>query len=108
LAYDLRPFFHQLPKTLAVDVQWPESEPVTLCKYYSGEKRLAAWAGEAVSSPGCPPAGGCACRVLVKVRDVEDVCSIYPGPHPVLICGEFGRHFDTFAKLYELDIVTNC
>lgn len=107
-AYDLRPFFHQLPKTLALDVQWPEGEPVTLCKYYSGEKRLAAWAGESVSSPGCPPSGGCASRVLVKVRDIEDVCTIYPGPHPVLICGEFGRHFKTFAKLYEMDIATNC
>lgn len=106
--YDLRPFFHQLPKTLALDVKWPAGEPVTLCKYHANEKRLDAWAGDVVDSPACPPSGGCATRVLVKMRDVQDVCSIYPGPHPVLFCGEFGHHIKTFAKLFEVEIKTNC
>lgn len=106
--YDLRPFFHQMPKTLALDVQWPEGEPVTLCKYHANERRLDAWLGDVVSSPKCPPSGGCATRVLVKMRDVQDVCTIYPGPHPVLFCGDFASHLKTFARLYEYDIKTNC
>ena len=43
--YDLRPFFHQMPKTLALDVQWPAGEPVTLFKYQSGKNLLDAWGG---------------------------------------------------------------
>ncbi len=105
--YDLRPFFHQLPKTLALDVKWPEGEPVTLCKYHSGEKRLDAWNGTVVTSPSSPPTGGCATRVLVKLDKVEDVCTVYPGPHPVLYCGSFAKNLETFAGLYELDIKTN-
>jgi hypothetical protein len=80
---------------------------VTLCKYHSDKKLLDAWAGEIVSSPTCPPTGGCATRVLVKVRDVPDVCSIYPGPHPVLFCGDYARQLRVFADLYELEIRTN-
>jgi len=104
----LRPFFHQLPKTLALDVQWPEGETVTLCKYHSGKKQIDAWRGTVVSSPTCPPSGGCATRVLVKIEDVKDVVSIYNGPHPILYCGDFGPHLKTLAKLYELEVRGNC
>ena len=106
--YALRPFFHQLPKTLALDVQWPEGERVTLCKYHSGERSLDAWAGEVISSPACPPAGGCASRVLVKMDNVEDICTIYGGPHPVLYCGDHARQLKTFAQLYEVTLRGNC
>jgi len=106
--YDVRPFFHQLPKTLALDVQWPAGEPATLFKYLSGQKVLHAWRGTVVGSPTCPPAGGCATRVLVKLDGVADVCSVYSGPHPVLYCGDFARHAKAFAQLYGLEIRTNC
>ncbi len=106
--YSLRPFFHQMPKTLALDVQWPAGETVTLCKYHSGKKQLDAWRGQVVSSPTCPPTGGCATRVLVRIPDVKDVCTIYPGPHPILYCGDFAGHLKTLAKLYELELRTNC
>ncbi len=105
--YDLRPFFHQLPKTLALDVQWPAGEAVTLFKYDGEGPRLHAWSGKVVSSPGCPPTGGCATRVLVDMDDVKDVCSIYPGPHPALFCGNHTRQAKTFATLYGLDLRTN-
>lgn len=105
--YSLRPFFHQAPKTVAFDVQWPEGAPATLCKYHSGENRVDAWAGEVVASPACPPTGGCATRVLVKLHDVADVCQVYPGPHPVLYCGDYARQMKTFAQLYDLEIKTN-
>jgi len=104
----LRPFFHQLPKTLALDVQWPEGERATLCKYHTGKNLLDAWTGEIVCSPTCPPTGGCATRLLVKLDDVKDVCEVYPGPHPIMYCGDFGRQLKTFAQLYCLDIRTNC
>ncbi len=105
--YDLRPFFHQMPKTMALDVQWPPHEPATLFKYQSEKKTLNAWRGNVISSPGTPPTGGCATRVLVKLDSVPDVCSVYAGPHPVLYCGDFARHAKTFAQLYGLDIRTN-
>ncbi len=107
-AYDLRPFFHQMPQTLALDVQWPRGETVTLCKYHSGKQQLDAWRGEVISSPTSPPTGGCATRTLVKIEGVTDVCSVYGGPHPVLYCGDFARHLKTLAQLYELEIRTNC
>ncbi|HRT09438.1 MAG TPA: hypothetical protein P5233_13745, partial [Candidatus Paceibacterota bacterium] len=105
--YDLRPFFHQMPKTLALDVQWPAGETVTLCKYHSGKNLLDAWEGRVVSSPACPPTGGCATRVLVKLDAVADVCSVYPGPHPVLYCGAWARQLKTLAQLYGLEIKSN-
>lgn len=105
--YGLRPFFHQLPKSLALDVQWPEDEPVTLLKFEGDKPRLNAWSGKVISSPPCPPAGGCATRVLVKLDGVDNVCDTYAGPHPALYCGDFARHAKAFAKLYELELRTN-
>ena len=107
-AYDLRPFFHQMPKTLALDVQWPAGEPATLFKYQSGQNVLNAWRGAVMSSPTTPPTGGCATRVLVKLDGVADVCSVYAGPHPILYCGDFAQHAKVFAQLYGLEIRTNC
>lgn len=105
--YDLRPFFHQMPKTMALDVQWPAGEPVTLFKYQSGKFALDAWRGQVISSPTSPPTGGCATRVLVKLDGVADVCSVYAGPHPILYCGDFARHAKVLAQLYGLVIRTN-
>lgn len=106
--YGLRPFFHQLPKSLALDVQWPEEEPVTLLKFEGDKPRLNAWAGRVISSPKSPPTGGCATRVLVQLDKTDDVCSTYSGPHPALFCGSFAKNAKAFAKLYELEIRTNC
>jgi len=106
--YDLRPFFHQMPKTMALDVQWPPAEPATLFKFQTGQNVLNAWRGTVISSPTTPPTGGCATRVLVRLEGVADVCSAYTGPHPILYCGDFARHAKTFAQLYQLNIRTNC
>lgn len=105
--FDLRPFFHQLPKTLALDVQWPAGEPATLFKYHSGKKRLDAWSGIVQGSPACPPTGGCATRVLVKMNNVSDIREVYPGPHPILFCGDFAKHAGTYADLYGMDVRGN-
>jgi len=84
-------------------------EKVMLAKYYSGKKRICCWTGTVVESPTCPPAGGCATRVLVDIDRVEDVCSIYPGPHPILFCGDKGdaRTLKVFARLYGMECVGN-
>jgi hypothetical protein len=107
--YAIRPFFHQAPKTAAADVQWTPKEPVFLAKYYSGQKKLCCWTGQVVESPGCPPSGGCATRVLVDIDRVDDVCDIYPGTHPILFCGDRrdARTLKVFARMYQLECVGN-
>jgi hypothetical protein len=105
--YHLRPFFHQMPKSLALDVQWPAGETATLCKYQTGKGTLDAWRARVIASPTCPPTGGCATRALLNIDGVADVCSVYSGPHPILYCGDFARRAKTFAHLYELQIRTN-
>ena len=92
---------------MALDVQWPAGEPVTLFKYQSGKATLEAWRGQVLSSPASPPTGGCATRVLVKLDGVADVCSVYAGPHPILYCGDFARHAKVFAHLYGLQLKSN-
>jgi len=107
--YLIRPFFHQLPKTPALDVQWPQDEPVIVAKYHAKEKSLSCWTGRVISSPTCPPAGGCATRVLVDVDRVDDICDIYGGPHPILFCGDRGdaRTLKAFAHMYHLQCEGN-
>ncbi|MBM4089515.1 MAG: hypothetical protein FJ276_08815 [Planctomycetes bacterium] len=108
-AYGIRPFFHQAPKTAAIDVQWTPEEPVILAKYYSGQKKLCCWTGRVVDSPTCPPAGGCATRVLVDIDRVDDVCDIYTGTHPILFCGDRkdARSLKAFARMCRLELVGN-
>ncbi|MFG0327623.1 MAG: hypothetical protein ACF8SC_10200 [Phycisphaerales bacterium JB037] len=107
--YLVRPFFHQLPKTPALDVQWIPGERVMLTKYQSGQDALSCWTGKVIESPTSPPTGGCATRVLVEFDRVDDVCDVYPGPHPVLYCGDQGdaKRFRAFAKMYRLSLDGN-
>jgi len=105
----VRPFFHQLPKTAALDVQWTPGEPILVAKYLSGKETLTCWAGKVIESPPSPPTGGCATRVLMTIDDVKDVCDIYAGPHPVLFCGDRGdaRRMKAFARMYRLQLEGN-
>lgn len=105
----VRPFFHQLPKTAALDVQWSPGQPVMLAKYLSRQDTLACWIGKVICSPTSPPTGGCATRVLVEIEDVDDVCDVYHGPHPILFCGDRSdaRRLKAFAKMYRLTLVGN-
>ena len=47
----MRPFFHQLPKTAALDVQWTPGEPILVAKYQSGKDTLSCWTGKVIESP---------------------------------------------------------
>lgn len=107
--FAVRPFFHQLPKTAALDVQWTPDEPILVTKYHSGKDTLSCWTGKVIESPASPPTGGCATRVLMDIDRVDDVCSIYGGPHPVLYCGDRGdaRRYKAFAKMYRLTLEGN-
>jgi hypothetical protein len=106
----VRPFFHQLPKTPALDVEWTPGDPALLVKYLSGKSGgLACWSGKVIESPTCPPVGGCATRVLMEIDKVDDVCRVYSGPHPILFCGDQGdaRRFKAFARMHRLDYKGN-
>ncbi len=107
--YAVRPFFHQLPKTAALDVQWTPGEPVMVAKYQSGQDKLCCWLGKVIESPASPPTGGCATRVLLEIEGVQDVCDIYAGPHPVLFCGDRGdaRRLKAFARMYRFQLDGN-
>jgi len=107
--YAVRPFFHQLPKTAALDVQWTPGEPILVTKYQTGKKTLSCWTGKVIESPTSPPTGGCATRVLMEIDGVKDVCDIYAGPHPVLFCGDRGdaRRMRAFARMYRLKLEGN-
>lgn len=107
--YHVRPFFHQLPKTAALDVQWTPGTPVALVKYVSADESIACWTGKVVESPTSPPTGGCATRVLVDIDRVEDVCEVYSGPHPVLFSAdrEMARRIRIFARMSRLKLVGN-
>jgi hypothetical protein len=107
--YLVRPFFHQLPKTAALDVQWTAGAPIILAKYASGQDTLNCWTGKVIESPTSPPTGGCATRVLMEIDKVDDVCEIYAGPHPILYCGDRGeaKRLKAFARMYRLTLQGN-
>ncbi len=99
--YKVRPFFHHLPKTPALDVQWTPDTPVILSKMYS-ERDIRYYTGKVIGSPTCPPTGGCATRVLVDFG-VDDITSVYMESHPILSVGrpDDVRCYDIFSKMFE-------
>jgi hypothetical protein len=107
--FSVRPFFHQLPRTPALDVQWTPGEPILVAKYLPGKNTLVCWTGKVLGSPTSPPTGGCATRVLMKIDEVKDICDIYSGPHPVLFCADHGeaRRLKAFARMYRLKLEGN-
>lgn len=99
--FKIRPFFHHLPKTPALDVQWPPGKPVILSKMHR-KHEVKYFTGTVIGSPSCPPTGGCATRVLVDF-DVDDITSVYMGSHPILSVGTpaDARCYNIFATLFE-------
>lgn len=98
--YKVRPFFHHLPKTPALDVQWTPGAPVILSQLLSEEK-IPYYTGTVIGSPESPPTGGCATRVLVDFN-VEDVGTVWITHHSVLTVGgpDDARGYDIFRKLF--------
>jgi hypothetical protein len=108
MPFRVRPFAHQLPKTAALDLQFPPGEKVFLMKYIP-QNRIFAYTGTMVGSPEINTAGGCATRFVMNVDKVDDVCSIYHGPHPILYCGTAmeAKRIKAFAMLTQLDFIGN-
>ena len=108
-SFRIRPFTHQLPKTAALDVRMTPGERVFITKYVPDKKQIHLYAGSMVGSPEINTAGGCATRFVMDVDKVDDVCSIYFGPHPIMYCGSImeARRIKAFAKLAELEFVGN-
>jgi len=109
IPFRIRPFVHQLPKTAALDVRIPPGEKMFLMKYIPPQNRIFAYTGTMVASPEINTAGGCATRFVMDIDKVDDVCSIYQGPHPILYLGTpmEAKRIKAFAKLATLEFVGN-
>jgi hypothetical protein len=100
--YLLRRFAHTNEGSCAVQVFWPEGEPVTMMRYHSGkDPALDVYAGRVVKSHPMPPAAGCTTNVEIEITDRPDACMVR-GHHNLLFCGDFARKFRLFANLHKL------
>ena len=109
LPFYIRPFAHMLPKTAAIDCRMPENEQCLIAKFTT-DGIISAFTGRIVSSPEFTQAGGCTTRFRMDVDKLEDVCSMYRGPHPILFLTEpeRARWFKMFARLYKYEWKGNC
>jgi len=109
MPFRIRPFTHQLPKTAALDVRMTPGERVFFMKYIPQQKQIFAYTGTMSNSPEINVAGGCATRFVMDVDKIDDVCSIYFGPHPILYCGTAmeAKRIKMFAKLAQLEFIGN-
>ena len=100
LTYLLRRYAHSNEGSCAVQVFWKPGDPVTMVRYYPGDKpALDVYAGRVVVSHPMPPAGGCTTNVEVEITDRSDTCMV-KGHHNLLFCGDFARQFRLFAQLH--------
>lgn len=102
--YLLRRFAHTNEGSCAIQVFWPEDEPVTMVRYYSAEQpKLDVYAGRVVKSHPMPPAAGCTTNVEIEVTDRPDACMVR-GHHNLLFCGDHARRFRLFAHLLKMQL----
>ena len=103
--YLVRRFAHTNEGSCAIQVFWPEGEPVTVVKYYSAEKAgLDIYEGRVVKSHPMPPAAGCTTNVEVEITDRPDACMV-AGHHNLIFCGDYARKFRLFANLMKMELV---
>jgi len=109
LKFRVRPFMHHLPKTAAVDVELPRGERVFVTRYLHSQNRIFVYTGSIVDSPESTVAGGCTTRFIIDIDKIDDVCSIYHCPHPLVYCGTVteAQRIKSFAKLTKLEFVGN-
>lgn len=104
LTYLLRRFAHTNEGSCAIQVFWKPADPVTMVRYYPGDKpKLDVYAGRVVTSHPIPPAAGCTTNVEIEITDRPDACMV-KGHHNLLFCGDFSRHFRLFAQLYRIEL----
>ncbi len=83
---------------VAVQVLWPEGQPVTLVRF-TGPGELIVDTGKVVGNVQTPPAGGCRTSVEVLMDDVED-CRDVRGFHQVVTLGNHRANLRAFCNLY--------
>jgi len=104
LPYLLRRFAHTNEGSCAIQVFWKPGDPVTMARYYPGEKpRLDVYAGRVAVSHPMPPAAGCTTNVEIEITDRSDACLV-KGHHNLLFCGDFARQLRLFAQLYRMEL----
>lgn len=102
--YLLRRFAHTNEGSCAIQVFWKPGAPVTMARYYPGEKpSLDVYAGRVVASHPMPPAAGCTTNVEIELSDRRDACMVR-GHHNLLFCGGFARSFRLFALLHRIPL----
>ena len=103
-SYLLRRFAHTNEGSCAIQVFWPEGEPVTVAKYYCAETaKLDVYAGRVVKSHPMPPAAGCTTNVEIEITDRPDACMV-AGHHNLIFCGDYARKFRLFANLMKMEL----
>jgi hypothetical protein len=109
MPFHLRPFMHELPKTGAVDVHIPPGERVFLTRYIPQNKEIFVYTGTLIESPDSTVSGGCTTRFVLEFDKIDDVCSIYHGPHPIMYCGDAteAKRIKAFANLTQLKFTGN-
>jgi len=109
LPFRIRPFAHQLPKTAALDLQFPPGEKTIVMKYISPQNRIFTYTGTMVGSPEINVVGGCATRFIMEMDKIDDVCTTYHAPHPILFFGTptEAKRLHDFAKLTNLEFIGN-
>lgn len=104
LPYLLRRFAHSNEGSCAIQVFYNPGDPVTIVRYYPGEKpALDVYAGKVVQSHPMPPAAGCTTNVEIEITDRPDACMV-KGHHNLIFCGDFARRFRLFARLYRIPL----
>ncbi len=104
LPYLLRRFAHTNEGSCAIQVFWKPDDPVTMIRYYPGDKpTLDIYKGKVVVSHPMPPAAGCTTNVEIQVADRQDVCTVQ-GHHNLIFCGDYMRKFKQFARLYKMQL----
>jgi len=104
LPYLLRRFAHTNEGSCAIQVFWKPGDPVTMARYYPGEKpKLDVYAGRVAASHPMPPAAVCTTNVEIEITDRPDAC-MAQGHHNLLFCGDFARQFRLFAQLHRIEL----
>ncbi len=102
--YLLRRFAHTNEGSCAIQVFWPEGEPVTVARYTSAETaKLDVYAGRVVKSHPMPPAAGCTTNVEIEITDRPDACMV-AGHHNLIFCGDYARKFRLFVNLMKMEL----
>jgi hypothetical protein len=104
LPYLLRRFAHTNEGSCAIQVFWNPGDPVTMVRYYPGQKPvLDVYSGKVVQSHPMPPAAGCTTNVEIEITDRPDACMVR-GHHNLLFSGDSARKFRLFANLYKIPL----